>query len=64
MDLDDELDEQTSSVQYAADTTAVSDRNSVQNFSYYGRRFMAQSQNKQMSPVPGAENLDSHPKFK
>ena len=64
MELDDDLDGQNSSVQYAADTTAVSDRNSQQNFSYYGRRFMAQSQNKPMSPEPGAENLGQSGKFK
>ena len=64
MDLDDDLDEQNSSAQYAVDTTAVSDKNSMQNFSYYGRRFMTSSQNKPMSPEPNAEDINSNTKFK
>ena len=63
-DLDDILDEQNSSMQYGNDTTAVSDRNSMQNFSYYGRRFMANSNKQEMSPVPRAEAVNAHPKLK
>ena len=35
----DDHDESTSDLTFKNDTTAMSDLNSLQNFSYYGRRF-------------------------
>jgi len=40
-----------------SDGGAISDRQSNQNFSYYGRRFLAAAEKVQMSPEPGALDI-------
>ena len=56
-DFEDDLESN-----FKNDTTANSDRNSLQNFSYYGRRFAAATGNEVHSPVSEhdvmAESMD------
>lgn len=55
-----------SDLTFKNDTTAMSDLNSLQNFSYYGRRFQerAGTGRQQESPVASdAVSMNQHPKF-
>ena len=57
--FDDDLDSD-----FKNDTTANSDKNSLQNFSYYGRRFAQATHNQELSPGSEADAMaESMEKF-